>query len=76
MTNYANWFAYYRTRIQAVKTVTSSCSGTSSKYRVGFHKMFQLSSFLNIADFDRRRRSRRGTRFSASISRSVSRRLR
>ena len=23
MTNYANWFAYYRTRMQAVKTVTS-----------------------------------------------------
>jgi type IV pilus assembly protein PilY1 len=28
MTNYANWFAYYRTRIQAVKTVTSLAYNT------------------------------------------------
>ncbi len=28
MTNYANWFAYYRTRIQAVKTVTSLAYST------------------------------------------------
>ncbi len=41
MTNYANWFAYYRTRIQAVKTVTSaSFSDIDVKYRVGFHAMF------------------------------------
>jgi type IV pilus assembly protein PilY1 len=53
MTNYANWFAYYRTRIQAVKTVTSaSFSEIDAKYRVGFHAMFSLPSFLNVADFD------------------------
>jgi type IV pilus assembly protein PilY1 len=53
MTNYANWFAYYRTRIQAVKTVTSaSFSEVDAKYRVGFHAMFSKPSFLNIADFD------------------------
>jgi type IV pilus assembly protein PilY1 len=53
MTNYANWFAYYRTRIQAVKTVTSaSFTEIDAKYRVGFHAMFSLPSFLNIADFD------------------------
>ena len=53
MTNYANWFAYYRTRIQAVKTVTSaSFSEIDAKYRVGFHAMFSKPSFLNIADFD------------------------
>ena len=53
MTNYANWFAYYRTRIQAVKTVTSaSFSEIDAKYRVGFHAMFSFPSFLNVADFD------------------------
>jgi type IV pilus assembly protein PilY1 len=53
MTNYANWFAYYRTRIQALKTVTSgSFAQIDAKYRVGFHAMFSLPSFLNVADFD------------------------
>ncbi len=53
MTNYANWFAYYRTRIQAVKTVTSATFvELDAKYRVGFHAMFSLPSFLNVADFD------------------------
>ena len=57
MTNYANWFAYYRTRLQAVKTVTSiTFKELDSKYRVGFHTLFQidtiLPTFLNIADFD------------------------
>jgi type IV pilus assembly protein PilY1 len=53
MTNYANWFAYYRSRIQAVKTVTSaSFAEIDAKYRVGFHAMFSKPSFLNIDDFD------------------------
>jgi len=53
MTNYANWFAYYRTRIDAVKTVTSaSFFELDVKYRVGFHAMFSLPSFLNVNDFD------------------------
>jgi type IV pilus assembly protein PilY1 len=53
MTNYANWFAYYRTRIQAVKTVTSaSFSEIDAKYRVGFHTMNLPPTFLNVADFD------------------------
>jgi type IV pilus assembly protein PilY1 len=52
MTNYANWFAYYRTRIQAVKSVTSlTFVELDQKYRVGFHNLFKLSSFVNIADF-------------------------
>ncbi len=52
MTNYANWFAYYRTRIQAVKTTTSlSFNELDAKYRVGFHNLFKLSSFVNIQDF-------------------------
>ncbi len=52
MTNYANWFAYYRTRIQAVKTTTSiSFNELDVKYRVGFHNLFKLTSFVNISDF-------------------------
>ena len=36
MTNYANWFAYYRTRIQAVKTVTSLVfNNLDDKYQRG-----------------------------------------
>ena len=63
MTNYANWFAYYRTRIQAVKTVTSITFAALDKtYRVGFHTFsngdttstgeYDPAKFVNIADFD------------------------
>src|SRR5581483_6982531 len=54
MTNYANWFAYYRTRIQAVKTVTSLVFNLlDDTYRVGFHTLSNnpTTSFVNIADF-------------------------
>jgi type IV pilus assembly protein PilY1 len=63
MTNYANWFAYYRTRIQAVKTVTSlTFTKLDDQYRVGFHTLSNglttsttqsdPATFVNIADFD------------------------
>ncbi|TMG90940.1 MAG: hypothetical protein E6H73_14130 [Betaproteobacteria bacterium] len=63
MTNYANWYAYYRTRITAVKTVTSlAFKEIDKKYRVGFHTLVDgLSNvpphdippvFLNVAQFD------------------------
>ena len=52
MTNYANWFAYYRTRITATKSVTSlTFSELNDKSRVGFHNLYNLASFVNIADF-------------------------
>ena len=65
MTNYANWFAYYRTRIQAVKTVTSlTFTVLDDQYRVGFHTLSNgaktasgcgaksdPATFVNIADF-------------------------
>ena len=52
MTNYANWFAYYRTRITAVKTVTSLTflgkSGNTfnldDTFRVGFHTLSNLKT--------------------------------
>ncbi len=38
MTNYANWYAYYRTRILAAKTTTAIAFNiVDNKYRVGFH---------------------------------------
>ncbi len=57
MTNYANWFAYYRTRIQAVKTVTSLAFNDltpGTDYRVGFHTLSNspTTSFQNIGLFD------------------------
>ena len=37
MTNYANWYAYYRTRVQAVKTVTSLVfNQLDNTFNVGF----------------------------------------
>ncbi|HVF64424.1 MAG TPA: PilC/PilY family type IV pilus protein [Casimicrobiaceae bacterium] len=55
MRNYANWFAYYRTRIQAAKTVISqNFSYLDDQFRVGFHTLSNnpASSFVNIAPFD------------------------
>jgi type IV pilus assembly protein PilY1 len=64
MENYANWFAYYRDRIQAVKTATSlsflgkNTDGTynldETKFRVGLHTLSNnpTTSFVNIQDFD------------------------
>ncbi len=60
MTNYANWFAYYRTRITAVKTVTSlAFNVVDDKYRVGLHSLSTnppnslgpVSHFIDIDDF-------------------------
>ena len=55
MTNYANWFAYYRTRIQAAKTVISqNFTYLDNEFRVGFHTLSNAptSSFVNVAPFD------------------------
>jgi len=68
MTNYANWFAYYRTRIQAVKTVTAlSFTALDDQYRVGFHTLsnglttkqaqFDPATFVDIQDFDATQKS-------------------
>ena len=55
MTNYANWFAYYRTRIQAAKTVISqNFIYLDDEFRVGFHTLSNnpTTSFVNVAPFD------------------------
>jgi type IV pilus assembly protein PilY1 len=64
MTNYANWFAYYRTRIQAIKTVTSlsflgkdpttSKFNVDDKFRVGLHTLSNnpKTTFVPVDDFN------------------------
>jgi type IV pilus assembly protein PilY1 len=63
MTNYANWFAYYRTRVQAVKTVTSLVfNQLDDTYNVGFHTLSNglttataqsdPATFVNVAPFN------------------------
>jgi type IV pilus assembly protein PilY1 len=54
MTNFANWFAYYRSRIQAAKTVTTRAFGNLDKnYRVGFGVFNNVAAkWLAVNDFD------------------------
>lgn len=53
MTNYANWWAYYRTRMQMMKTAaTQAFSSLGSNYRLGYMSINNNtgSDFLNMAD--------------------------
>ena len=56
MTNFANWYSYYRTRMQMMKTSTSHAFKTiDSRFRVGFITINNPSSgvnYLPIARFD------------------------
>ena len=55
LTNYSNWFAYYRTRIQAAKTVISqNFSYLDDEFRVGFHTLSNsvAASLVNVDPFD------------------------
>jgi type IV pilus assembly protein PilY1 len=58
MTNFANWWAYYHTRMQMMKTATSAAFGpVDSNYRVGFFTINTPSvatgaNFLNVNAFD------------------------
>ena len=54
LVNYANWFAYYRTRLLAAKSVTSlAFSELTDKFRVGFHTLSNVptTTFLTVDDF-------------------------
>lgn len=57
MTNFANWWTYYQTRMQAMKTSTSlAFDSVDNKTRVGFSTISDTaavnsSTFLNINDF-------------------------
>lgn len=53
MTNFANWRAYYQTRMQATKTAISQAFATlNADYRLGFMSINNNtgSDFLNVAD--------------------------
>lgn len=54
MTNFANWFSYYRTRMQMMKTSTSRAfKAIDSRYRVGFITIAnQSSNYVPIAPFN------------------------
>jgi type IV pilus assembly protein PilY1 len=54
MTNFANWYSYYRTRMQMMKTSTSlAFKDIDTRYRVGFITINNASTnYLPIAKFD------------------------
>lgn len=54
MTNYANWWTYYRTRMQGMKTSASlAFKPIDTRYRVGFMTINSVSSnYLAIAKFE------------------------
>ncbi len=54
ITNYANWYAYYRTRMQGMKTSTSlAFKPIDNRYRVGFITINSPSSnYLPIAKYE------------------------
>ena len=64
LANYANWYAYYRTRMQMMKTATSRAFSTldtdaditagTTRYRVGYMSINNNTGtdFANITDFD------------------------
>ena len=54
ITNFANWYAYHRTRMQSMKTAASHAFRLiDSRYRVGFFTInYQSTNYLPIAKFD------------------------
>lgn len=54
-TNFANWYAYYRTRMNMMKSATGLAFKTlTDRFRVGFMSINDNASpaFLNVGDFD------------------------
>lgn len=52
ITNFANWYAYYRTRMQAMKSsVSQAFKPIGSNYRVGFINICK-NDYLPVAPFD------------------------
>ena len=63
MTNFANWYTYYRTRLQAMKTAASlAFSSMDSRYRIGFMRICDnpnsmQDTFLSVSPFDSAQKS-------------------
>jgi len=53
MTNFANWYAFYRTRVQSMQAAAGiAFSALNQNTRVGFHTLWENSNlFTNINDF-------------------------
>jgi type IV pilus assembly protein PilY1 len=52
--NFANWFSYYRSRMQAIKTAAGAAFSdlNKSEYRVGFHTINNFgANYLNVLDY-------------------------
>jgi type IV pilus assembly protein PilY1 len=67
---FAIWFSYYRSRMQAMKSAAGLAFGDLDKndYRVGFHNIWNTNgSFLNVLDFAGAHRQSWYTRFYASV---------
>lgn len=68
--NFANWYAFYRTRLQSMKTGAGlAFSGIGSTYRVGFTILGNTSTsgsnFLSVADFSPTQKQSWYTKFYA-----------
>ncbi|MBS4097547.1 MAG: PQQ-binding-like beta-propeller repeat protein [Sulfuricella sp.] len=72
MTNFANWWTYYRTRMQMMKSATSlAFQPIDERYRVGFFTISTSSTstgsnFLNIGKYDATQKSTWFTKLFAS----------
>ncbi len=69
--NYANWYAYYSTRMDMMKSsVSLAFKNIDSKYRVGFNVISNTSvtgsNFLDIADFGSTQKSSFYTKLNAA----------
>ncbi|MCK6406423.1 MAG: hypothetical protein L6Q60_10450 [Rhodocyclaceae bacterium] len=69
MTNYANWYAYYRTRMQMMKTSAGiAFSNVDDNYRVGYYSINNAtgSDFLNVDTFSGTQKHNWYTKFFAA----------
>jgi type IV pilus assembly protein PilY1 len=70
MTNYANWWAYYHTRMQMMKTSSSlAFQSVGSNYRVGYATINgnQSQAFLNLNTFDNTQKLAWYNKFFAAV---------
>ncbi len=73
MTNFANWYAYYHTRMQAMKTAAGQAfSGIDNSYRVGYMSINNNTGtdFLNIDDFNTAQKTSWYAKFYAAMPNS------
>lgn len=70
--NYANWYYYYRTRMDLMKSsISLAFKGIDNRYRVGYSTISRETAvdsddFLDIGDFDATQKTKFYTRFNAA----------